>query len=118
MKYPMKEKTDNPIFDYMVIINGEFDYYLYITFNGALTKAKELSCTNRCVLIYEYAFKNDVREFFGHNTFTIYDGIVTYHKHNDWGLHLEFYVNTGEWLNPNQEWINILKRKRGKIDEI
>jgi Protein of unknown function (DUF551). len=113
MKYPMKEKkTINPIFNYMVIVNGEFDYYLYITFNDALTKAKELSCTNRCVLIYECAFKNDAREFFGHNTFTIYNGIVTYDKHNNWGLHLSFYVNSGEWLNPNQEWIDILEREK------
>ena len=101
----------------MLIVNGEFNYYLYVSFDETLKKAQELSRTNRCVLIYECAFKNDVREFFGHNTFTIYDGIVRYDKHNYWGLHIEFYVNFGEWLNPNQEWIDILERKREEVCE-
>jgi len=117
MKYPMNKKTDVPMFNYMVIINGEFDYYLYVSFDETLKKAQELSRTNRCVLIYERVFKNDVREFFGHNTFTINSGIVKYDKRNDWGLHIDFYVNAGDWLNPNQSWIDILEIKSKEVCE-
>jgi hypothetical protein len=111
MKYPMVKNTERPLFEYMVIQNGEFDYYLYDKFDDALKKATELSIGHGIGLVYEAYFINSTREYRGQNTFKVFDGIVHYDKHADIGLHLEFYINAGEWLNPNEEWLKILNNR-------
>jgi hypothetical protein len=108
MKYPMLKNTDNPLFNYIVMQNEEYDYYLYENFDMALKKAMELSHITKISLVYEIAFNTETREFRGQNTFTVYDGEVIYDKHVQIGLHIQFYVNAGEWLNPNEEWLKIL----------
>lgn len=113
MKYPMAKKTDRPIFNYMVTENGEEDYYLYFDFDSALKKAIELSNHSTGIgLVYEIAFNNETREFFGHNTFTAYDGEVHYDKHSRLGLHIHFYINAGNWLNPNEDWLTTLNKNK------
>jgi hypothetical protein len=108
MRYPMIKKTDRPLFDYMVMLNGEEDYYLYDNFDAALKKAMTLSHGIEIGLVYEIVFNTEIREFRGQNTFTVTDGEVKYDKHARIGLHVQFYINAGEWLNPNEEWLEIL----------
>ena len=105
----MTKNTERPLFDFMVMINGEQDYYLYSDFDSALKKAIAISNSHRCIgLVYEIAFNTDTRQYRGQNTFTVFNGNVKYDKHAEIGLHLEFYVNAGEWLNPNEEWLKLL----------
>lgn len=112
MKYPMKLKTDRPLFEYLVRNNMGFDYYLFDEFDDALKTAETESIKNNgTFLIYEVYFNTRTREFFGTNTFKVFSGKVKYDKHAEIDLHLQFYVNAGDWLNPNKEWLEILKKK-------
>jgi hypothetical protein len=111
LKYPMIINTENPLFNYIVMLNGDFDCYLYDNFDMALKKAMELSHGTEISLVYEIAFNTETREFRGQNTFTIYDGKVKYDKHARIGLHVQFYIAAGDWLNPNEEWLSILNKK-------
>lgn len=112
VRYPMKEKTEIPLFEYLVRDNMEMDYYLFGDFDGALKQAQSMSVNgDRHVLIYENYFDTVTRQWYGCNTFSVVDGKVHYDKHAKVGLHLAFYVNAGEWLNPNQEWLDRLKAK-------
>lgn len=103
IKYPMKSKTERPRFNYLVRSNDSMDYYLYYEFDDALNKTKTMSLKERghIARLYEPYFNVSTREWYGQNTFTAYDGIVEYNKHARAVLHLEFYVNAGEWLNPD-----------------
>lgn len=111
MKYPMIKNTEKPFFNYIVTINGDFDYYLYDRFDDALKKAMELSKGTEIGLVYEMHFNNVSREWRVQNTFSIFDGEVHYDKHAKIGLHVQFHINAGEWLNPNEEWLSILNNK-------
>lgn len=102
-KYSLKSKTDRPSFEYMVRQNSGFDYYLYSDFDSALKKMVEISISKGIGLLYEIYFNNQTREYFGHNTFKAFDGEVKYDKHAKVDLHLHFYINAGEWLNPDVE---------------
>lgn len=110
-KYPMNTKTEKPLFNYLIRMNSGMDYYLYEDFDTAIRKAMSLSHGADIPLIYEVYFNTETREFFGQNTFSIYDGTIEYDKHARVELHIEFYVNAGEWLNPNNEWLEILQNK-------
>ena len=56
-KYPMKNKTDRPLFEYLVRDNMHFDYYLFDEFDKALKQAEKMSISgNRHILIYENYF--------------------------------------------------------------
>ncbi len=111
-KYPMKNKTDRPLFEYLVRDNMHFDYYLFDEFDKALKQAEKMSISgNRHILIYENYFNTKTREWHGCNTFDVVEGKVRYDKHAMPDLHLEFYINAGEWMNPNQKWIDLLKEQ-------
>lgn len=109
MKYPMKRKTERPLFEYMLRFNNSWDYYLFDNFDDTIKKAMELSKEINIPLIYELHFDNRTKEWYGQNTFLFYDGKCEYDKHARIDLHIHFYVNAGEWLNLNEEWIKILK---------
>lgn len=111
MKYPMIKKTENPLFEYIVRFNDSLDYYLFRDFDSAIKKAVELSASTKITLLYELCFNNSTREWFGKNTFKVFDGEIKYDKHAQVDLHIQFYVNAGEWLNPNEEWLNLLLKK-------
>jgi len=103
IKYPMKSKTEKPRFNYLERSNDSLDYYLYYEFDDALNKVRTMSLTERghITCLYEPYFNTITREWYGQKTFTAYDGIVKYDKHARADLHLAFYVNAGEWLNPD-----------------
>ena len=112
----MELKTERPLFEYLVRDNMNLDYYLFSNFNDALRCAETQSIDgNRCFLIYEVYFENSTREFRGQNTFSIRGGKVKYDKYAEVDLHLCFYVNAGEWLNPNKEWIEILEKRNNNF---
>lgn len=102
-KYSMKTNTEIPSFNYLVRSNDDMDYYLFFEFDDALNKLKTLSLENRghIACLFETFFNTTTREWHGQNTFTAYDGIIEYDKHAKVELHLEFYINAGEWLNPD-----------------
>lgn len=112
MQYLMKLKTEKPLFNYIVRFNDSFDYYLFEHFDDALKLAMKLGRDgSRIALIYEIYFENATREFKGQNTFTVFYGEVHYDKHARIDLHIQFYVNAGQWLNPNEEWIQLLEER-------
>ena len=108
MQYPMKKKTERPLFNYLVRANSSFDYYLYENFNDAIEKARQLSHEDIGVL-FEVYFNTQTREFFGQKTFLVFDGEINYEKHGPVELHIEFYVHAGEWLNPDEKMIEKIK---------
>jgi hypothetical protein len=111
MKYPMIKNTENPLFNFLVKLDNNFDYYLYDNFDMALKKALELSHITEICLVYEIVLNNKNREFRGQNTFTVHDGEIKYDKHAKIDLHIQFYINAGEWINPNKAWLEILNKK-------
>lgn len=110
MKYPMKSKTERPLFEFMVKYLNNEDYYLFDNFNDALRKAEVMSPGGNyhTVIIYEVYFDTTRREFYAMHNFSVCNGIVEYEKAYKNDLHLYFYLNCGEWLNPNKEWIKLL----------
>ena len=114
----MSRRTEKPLFEFIVMINGKNNYFLYDNFDLALKKAVELSIPNKICLIYEIAFNNITREFYTQKTFTAHDGRIDYDKHARTGLHVYFYINAGEWMNPNEEWILLINnRNKPEIKE-
>lgn len=119
IKYPMQTKTEKPIFDYLVRDNMEFDYYLFDNFNDAIRQAEKMSLSSEYsghILIYENYFNNKTREWFGNNTFDVIEGEIFYDKHANADLHIEFYINAGEWLNPNEKWIDTITKRQSKVE--
>lgn len=104
MQYPMFHKTDKPLFSYIVLGNGH-DYYLFDNFDEAFSKAKSLSA-KAAAFIYEIT-QNADDEYVTVLSFTFYSGKSHYNLEHP-GLHVYFYMNAGEWLNPNQEWLEKL----------
>ena len=112
MKYPMKLKTENPLFEYMVMDAMNFDYYLFDGFDDALKCAQTTSVEgDRLFFIYEPYFNTQTREWHGQPTFRARGGKMSYDKFESPALHLCFYLNLGEWKNPRKDWIEIIKCK-------
>lgn len=102
-KYPLTTKTENPRFEFLVKDLMDMDYYLFTDFNSALKRLRTLSLQrSHHALLYEKKFNTNTREFHGKPTFQAMDGYVVYDPYVFTELHLEFYVNAGEWLNPEE----------------
>ena len=121
IRYPMRSKSENPIFNYLVKSNMGMDYWLFQEFDDAVecakTKGRELDDT---MLIYDVYFNTRTRQFYAQKSFWIleFDHKLNYDKHGDVELHIEFYLRGGEWMNPNQEWIDIIHRRWEKEDAL
>lgn len=102
-KYPMKSKKEHPRFKYMVRPINSMDYYLFSNFNDALDKLKALSLQkiDKIICLYEPFFNTENREWYVQNTFTAINGEIDYDKHAKIDLHLFYYIQAGEWLNPD-----------------
>ena len=119
VRYPMKSKSDTPIFSYLVETNMEMDYWLFDNFNDAVECAKKLNRQfNDMILIYDVYFSTSTREYYAQKTFWLWrDGRMVFDKHGDIELHLEFYINAGEWMNPRQDWIDLINRRYENVHE-
>lgn len=117
-RYPMRSNKDRPMFNYMVKSIMEFDYWLFSDFNSAVECAKKLNREkHEMIIIYDYHFNTSTREYRAQKTFWVWhNGELVFDKHGDIELHLEFYINAGEWMNPNQEWIDIINSINDKED--
>lgn len=115
MQYPIKLKTEKPLFNYIVRFNDSLNYYLFEKIDDALNMARKLGIGCKASLLYEIDFDIQTGEYRGRNTYRVIMGKISYDKHAKVDLHIQFYVSAGEWLNPNQEWLDILNKKKRKI---
>lgn len=101
MKYFLNNKQEEPLFKFLVKINkAEAGYYLFNDVEMAMEKARVLSLAEYPIsLIYE-TVKDEYREWLMKKTFLYIEGKPIFNKdaHNE--LHVKFYVESGEWLNP------------------
>ena len=113
IRYPMRSNKEKPIFNYLVKSNMEFEYWLFTKFDDAVECAKTLNRQlNEMIIIYDCYFDTRTREFRAQKTFWVWQtGELVFDKHGDVELHLEFYINAGEWQNPKQEWIEQIKKR-------
>lgn len=111
LHYPLSSKEKKPEFEYMVMMSGEFDYYLYNDFDEAVTKARELGSGHKRCVVCEMYFVNSSREWRVLPTFHVVDGKLHYDKYVEPGLHVLFHITAGEWLNPSGELIEKIEKK-------
>jgi len=115
-KYRMDTNTDKPLFTYLVKTVGsdtsDFNYWLYNNFHKAFDKMVALSIAsqrNGCgiAVIYTPHFINATREYKVKESFKASDGIARFDEHGDIHMHLKFYIDAGNWMNPEEayeEW--------------
>lgn len=111
-RYELNSKTEQPDFNYLVHINGRFQYWLFNEFDDAVTKAKSLSIQNPylIILILEPHFNTQTREWHAIASFKVIDNKIYHEKHALPGLHMKFHTDAGTWMNKiefenNQERI-------------
>ena len=119
IRYPMRSNKEKPLFEYLVKTSMEFEYWLFDEFDDALNCAKKIHRkTDDIVLIYDTHFNTNTRQWYAKQSFNImYDGKVRYDKHGEVQLHLEFYINAGEWMNPRQDWVKTIRDIWNREDE-
>ena len=108
IKYPMKSNKEKPLFNFLVKSNMEMKYWLFSDFEEAVNYAKKLNIKlqDNIILIYEPHLNMRTKEYRGKLSFWLTDeGELMYGERSNIELHIEFYVNAGEWQNPNQDWI-------------
>ena len=103
MRYSLKDKVTEPGFNFFVKINNpSAGYFLYNSIEKAMEKARILSlATSKIVYIYEPT-KNSYGEWVMEKTFKYSYGKSTYYDYRQTELHVKFYLEAGEWLNPNE----------------
>lgn len=107
IKYPMKSNKEKPLFNYLIKSSMEMDYWLFDDFEEAINCAKVLNRKlDDIILIYEPHLNMRTKEYRGKLSFWLTDeGELMYGERSNIELHIEFYVNAGEWQNPKQDWI-------------
>lgn len=105
VKYELKDKKTEPKFRYMVHVLGEFDYYLYNEFDKAYEKMKQLAREEKEIAeIMEPYFNTVTREWMTIVSFRASrHGKVEFLKAEPVGLHMKFWMDSGEWKNPKQD---------------
>lgn len=108
----LKEKTDKPSFEYVVLIDDGFggiaqDYYLfnYDEFEQAyeVLKKEAIRDEDTSSVICEIKFNNYDRTYSLHPTFKVRDGKIVYDKYQDELLHVLWHIKAGKWLNPRND---------------
>ena len=102
MRYPMTTKTEQSKFKYLVRAGNGFDYYLYNDLGKALNKACALSMVG-----WDDYYIHEVMNIGGQYrsivTYICNKGRAEYDEFAVADLHICFYINAGEWLNPNEK---------------
>lgn len=104
MKYIMKTRTEKPTFKYLIRAEDCFDYYLYNSLRKALQKACSLSINRYSTdyYIHEIKYISYTSEYRSIVRYTCDNGKADYDVFALPDNHIYFYVNAGEWLNPNE----------------
>lgn len=103
MKYILQDKETEPGFKYLVKLNKpDTGYFLYNDIVEAMEKARILSLVEYPIsLIYE-PIKDRYGEWVMQKTFLYIDGKPTFEDNARNELHVKFYLESGEWLNPDE----------------
>ena len=108
----LKEKTDKPSFEYVVLIDDGFggiaqDYYLfnYDEFEQAykILKKEAIRDADTWSVICEVKFNNYDRTYSLRPTFKVRNGKIVYDKYQDELLHVLWHIKAGKWLNPRND---------------
>lgn len=111
-KYNLIDKTTEPEFDY-ILLSGECwtKYYLYRAdeFEKAYEQLKvEFSKGYDLAVLCELKFNTKSREWRAQplfrSTMKKNGNKVFYDPYQKTMLHLKWYCDAGEWLNPRDEW--------------
>ena len=102
MKYILANKETEPGFKFLVKLNkADAGYFLYNNAEEAMEKARVLSLSEYPIsLIYE-PVKNGYGEWVMRKTFLYISGKPTFNDNAKSELHAKFYLESGEWLNPD-----------------
>lgn len=103
MKYILENKETEPGFKFLVKLNkADAGYFLYNDVEEAMEKARILSLLEYPIsLIYEPS-KNSYGEWVMKKTFLYIDGKPIFDDNARNELHVKFYLESGEWLNPDE----------------
>lgn len=114
-KYSMKSNKERPLFNYLVKDSIRPDYYLFDEFDDAIIQALNMfKSEGRIINIYENHLDPKTLEWRVKFAFFIYEGEIMRFIEEVIDAHVEYFVNAGEWLNPNEKWIEILNNKQLK----
>lgn len=99
----MANKETKPGFKFLVKLNkADAGYFLYNSAEKAMEKAKLLSLVEYPIsLIYE-PVKDNYGEWVMRKTFLYIDGKPTFEDNARNELHVKSYLESGEWLNPDE----------------
>lgn len=103
MRYILENKETEPSFKFLVKSNNaDAGYYLYNDVEEAMEKARILSLVEYPIsLIYEPS-KDRFGEWVMRKTFLYIEGKPTFNDNVRNELHVKFYLESGEWLNPDE----------------
>lgn len=110
-KYVLPDRTTKPHFDY-ILLSGRYwtKYYLYKAneFEQAYNQLKiEFSKGYDLAVLCELNFNTKSREWRAQPLFRSTHkkkAEVFYDPYQDTMLHLKWYCDAGEWLNPRDNW--------------
>lgn len=106
-RFNLTDKKEEPPFEYILLTGSSFcDYYLYKEneLEEAITQLKtEYLKGFITARIYRKDFRNYDRTWGVEEFFSIdYNGKLKFEDCPGGGLHIVFYINAGEWLNPKE----------------
>lgn len=109
-KYFLVDRMTKPSFDY-ILLSGEYynKYYLYRAneFEQAYDQLKaEFAKGIHLAVLCDLDFNTRTREWRAHPLFRCSrrDERVFYDPYQQIMLHIKWYCDVGEWLNPREKW--------------
>lgn len=103
MKFILKSKNEKPAFSFFVRTNTtNAGYYLFNDLEKALSKARVLSLTKfPRVIVYEPC-QDKGGEWHLKKTYSYFSGKCYLEEDAKMELHVKFYTDAGQWLNPDE----------------
>ena len=109
-RFNLTDRKQEPPFEYILLTGSSYcDYYLYKLdeLEEAIIQLKAEHLKGfRTARLCRKSFRNydrtwDIEEFFSIHPRT---GKLFYEDVPDTGLHIVFYINAGQWLNPREDF--------------
>lgn len=110
MKYKLANKITKPDFDYILLSGAYYnEYYLYRAneFEEAYDQLKaEFAKGRYLAVLCDLNFNTKSREWKAQPLFRCsqHKDKVFYDPYQQTMLHLKWYCDAGEWLNPREKW--------------